>query len=473
MSATVYSFGEWLPDQPAMGNVGLTEANNVLAKVGYYAPYQPLVATAFNATLPGQARGAFFATDQVLTARLYAGTAQSLYMQTTSAIALRSGASLVSNTVFDWQFCQFENLVFACNKDNTMFHTVGAASNFATSTAPKAGTIGKVGQFVVVGDITDAASTYRPNTVRWCAIGDASNWPDPNTSTAIATQAGEQDLNSAFGPVHAIVGGDQHAIIFQDSGITRMTYVGPPVVFQFDEIETARGAWLKQSVVRAGGATYFIAADGFYVTNGVEVKPIGEGRTDKTFLASPGLSSSITRSCFNQAENSIFWSFADTGTTVPNRLMTYNIDTNRFTRANQILACMETSNFGAIYGPYAYNASNILASWRSTTTAQASIGTGLLATGDLELNPGGRAYVDGVKPNIESTGTAPAITVRVGTRNDLSTTPSYTATTTPTTRTGFADFRLDAKYHRAEIQIVGNFDKASGLEFKAQPTGET
>jgi len=98
-------------------------------------------------------------------------------------------------------------------------------------------------------------------------------------------------------------------------------------------------------------------------------------------------------------------------------------------------------------------------------------GTALLTTGDVELNTAGRAFVAGVKPHVESTGTAPTVTVRIGSRNDLASVPTYTATTTPTTRTGFADFRVDAKYHRAEVQIVGNFRKATGLEFKAGPSG--
>jgi hypothetical protein len=99
-------------------------------------------------------------------------------------------------------------------------------------------------------------------------------------------------------------------------------------------------------------------------------------------------------------------------------------------------------------------------------------GTALITTGDIEINPGGRGFVSGVKPNVESSATAPAVTVRIGGRDSLATTTAYTATTTPTTRTGFADCRVNAKYHRAEVQIVGNFDKATGVEFKAKPAGK-
>lgn len=98
-------------------------------------------------------------------------------------------------------------------------------------------------------------------------------------------------------------------------------------------------------------------------------------------------------------------------------------------------------------------------------------GSAVIETSESELFEGMRAYVDAVKPHVESSGTAPAIGVRIGTRDDLGTTPSYTSTTGPTTRTGFCDFRSDAKYHRFELNITGNFEKVTGLEFNAQPSG--
>lgn len=469
MSATVYSFGEWLPDLAENGVQGVTHVNNVLPDVDGYTPYRPLQAVNAGAgTLPGTSRGLFSTFDQSQVYRYYAATADRLFIQslTTGAFSTIS-AALANTTLFDWSFTQYENLVFACNHDNTMYHTVGAATDFITSTAPKASVVGTVGQFVVVGDLRE--STDRPSVIRWCSIDQPLNWPTPGSATAIASQAGEQELNRGFGAVQHIVGGDQFALIFQENGITRMTYTQPPNVFQFDEIEKARGAAYKLGVVKAGDMTHFYARDGFYATNGVATIPLGFGKVDKTF-DDAGLGNAVVRGIFDQRKKCVYWAFGTGATTIPNKVFAFHVNANRWSQADEAVRAVDPSPGSAINGPFAFNLGNALTTWDSTTGA---IGTGIIISGEIEAIPGSRAHVDGIKPQVESTGTAPAITVRVGSRNDLGTTPSYTATTTPNTRTGFADFRVDAKYHRAEVQMVGNFDKATGIIVKAFASGKT
>lgn len=475
MSATVVSFGEWLPDQPALNSQGLVEANNVLPDIGHYRPYAPLATlSAGSYTLPATARGLFLAADPT-SVRLdifYAGSDSLLFSVTAAAQQFQTRVAGAVTAGLDWQFAQFENIVFACNHANTLYHTVGATTNFLVSAAPNASVVGVINRFVMVGDLGGA--THRPYTVSWSAIDDPLNWPPPNSATATATQSGEQILNNNFGVVRCIIGGDQHGLIFQDNGITRITYVGPPAVFQFDEIEKTKGG-LYESIVKAGALTYFIS-DGFYVTDGVSVTPLGVGKIDKTFLASGtggGSFNATIQGVFDQRKKMLMWCHSEGASTIASRVIAMNTVNNQWSRANQPSRSVDKSELGSAIGPYAFDNLNVLCSWRVQTSQPINIGTATLTTGDLELNPGARAYVDGIKPNIESSGTAPVVTLRIGSRSDLSTAPSYTATTTPTTRTGFADFRVDAKYHRAEVQIVGNFDKAVGIEFKAQPSGET
>lgn len=466
-------FGEWLPDQPALNSPGLLEANNVLPDVGYYRPYNPLATVSPGIyTLPATARGLHLAADILGRTFFYAGSDTLLYSNTLSGqFQTRSGVLGGGN--FDWRFQQFENLMFACNGAQTMVHTVGATSNFVVAAAPTAETIGLIGQFLMVGAINDG--TTRPFTVRWSAIGDPNNFPTPNSATAIATQAGEQDLNVNFGPVRAIVNGDQHGMIFQENGITRVTYVGPPVVFQFDEIERKLGAPASESVVKNGEKAYFWhPTGGFNVTDGVTTASIGVGKIDKTFLAMSGADSfnGVVRAVVDAKKNCVMWANPELTSSIPSRLVALNMDTNGWSRANQALRCIDKSDVGSVQGPFAFDLNNVVCTWKVSTTGPTNVGTATITTGDFELNPGGRAFVSGIKPNVETAGTPPTVTVRLGSRNDLTTATSFTVTTGPTTRTGFADFRVDSKYQRAEVQIVGNFDKATGIEFKAIPTGE-
>lgn len=484
MSATVVSFGEWLPDQPALGNPGLTTANNVLPAYGSYKPYKPLAPVRVGSfTLPGTPQGGFVAEVQGANPYMYyAATNNTIYMAdpTIGAGTFNARSAGLSSTTprIECSFAQFDDKIFAARGlDGVQFQTAGSASNFSTVTGLTGARDGKylfvIGQFLFVANLGSA--TASASTLEWSAVGDPTNFPTPNSATAIAVQSGEQTLNIADGPIYGGYGGDQYGIVMQSGAVTRVTYVGPPVVFQFDRVDAKKGQQRKYGSAASGQVIYFQASDGFWKTDGVANVPIGAGKIDKTFLAAAADDSTqaITLgaqmdSAFDHINKMILFSFATSTTTQSNKLYAYSTQEDRWASCDQIMRTfIEPSPSTQFDGLYAFDATNVLCKFNGTPL------TAIITTGDLELNPGARAYVDGIKPNIESSGTAPVVTLRIGSRSDLSTAPSYTATTTPTTRTGFADFRVDAKYHRAEVQIVGNFDKAIGIEFKAQPSGET
>ena len=109
--------------------------------------------------------------------------------------------------------------------------TPGAFTNLAIQGT----TVGRVNEFIVLGQFDN------PYTVRWCAIGDATDWPTPATDDARSKQAGEQTFPVEYGIVTGIAGNDFYGYVFQEKAITKMTYVGGDVVFAFDTFEESRG----------------------------------------------------------------------------------------------------------------------------------------------------------------------------------------------------------------------------------------
>lgn len=485
---TVISFGEWLPDQAELGSPGLTVATNVLASNGGYKPFFPLTpVSAGKYTLPGIPRGGFVAQDvypSSFPVWYYAASGNVIYeaaggSAATGTFNSRSTGLSTVTPAFDYQFAQFDNLVFAAAGINgVQFHTVGSSTNFATVTGLTGTRDGRylavIGRFLVVANLGSA--TTRPSTLEWSAIDDPTNFPTPNSSTATATQSGEQTLNVADGDIVGVYGGDQYGIILQRGAVVRMTYVGPPVVFQFDRIDANKGANRRYASAQAGARVGFVAPDGVYMTDGVALQPLGRDRIDKTFLAADagdlalGTVSEFVQpdGAFDSLTNSMVFTTANNAaTTLASRAWFYSIDQNKWTSCNQVMRTLiEQAPSTQSDGLLAFDSSNVLCKFSGAP------GTAVITTGDMELNTGGRAFVTGIKPNVESSGTAPAVTARVGSRSDLGSSPSYTATTTPTTRTGFADVRVDAKYHRAEVQIVGTFNKATGFEFNGMPSGQ-
>lgn len=464
-------FKEWLPDQPTLGNGGLTVANNVIPVNGFYRNFEPLID--FNAStllMPVAPIGAIYAETESQS-RFYVGASTDLYVSDTSdAFVKRSSATY--NAVSYWQFAQFNELIIATSKENApQRHTIGSVSNFlalaATGTAPRAAAIGVIGDFVMLGNLSDSGGTSRPYTVAWPAIDDSTNWPAPNSATAIAMQSGEQVMNAKYGNVTSITGGDQFGIILQEGGITRASYVGPPVVFQFDTISENFGAIFPNATIKVGGLTYFISSSGFCATDGVSVLPIGAGKVDEYFWSIVDSNLNYVRVASNPILKIIQWAVTTNGST-PTKLIIYNFETKQWSSADQ--------NVRAMFGPqlsvqslaltniYGFSTSNRVGWFNGVP------GTATLTTGDVEIEPGGRGFIDGIKPNIESSGTAPSVSVRIGYRDDLATTPSYTSTTGATAATGFADFRVDSKYARAEITVTGNFDKITGAVISATPS---
>lgn len=470
MSATVYSFGEWLPDQPEMG-VHLTVAKNVLPMETGYMPYRPLDTSL--ATLPSNVQNAFYSFYEGYgSVYAYSAVSNQIYESVSGVNPFTARGTATGILVFS----QYENLALAVGNTYPLSsRTLNSASNFATlsaATLPFAQSIGIVNKFVVIGQLTDGGVS-QSNRIRWSGIDAPSSWPTPNSATAIAQQAGEQDFPSEYGAIKAIHGGDQYAIILQRNAVTRMTYVGPPVVFQFDLIDNTAGCYFERGSVKVNNIVYFISDQGLCRTDGVTVQRVGKGKVDRFFWDGIFLGNqNVVNMGYDLSTGLLYIAYnTQSLSTDCDRLLIYNPANDRFSYADQDLEMLLTQSpefglSGAIMA-FGTQANSVLGRLQGTA------GAATITTAEIEMNPGGRGYVDGIKPNIEWQATTPSVTVRVGYRNDQATTPTYTATTTPTTRTGYADFRVDAKYHRAEITINGTFKKATGLVIKSFATGET
>lgn len=121
--------------------------------------------------------------------------------------------------------------------------------------------------------------------LQWSAIGDPTSWPTPGTSASLAAQAGTQTLNTEFGlPLH-IIGGEKFGLIFQESSITRMTYVGGSDVFEFDTFEKKYGLGQNSTgyPIYAEGVWYWYTDKGMFATDGYTCRKI-PGKVDEALF---------------------------------------------------------------------------------------------------------------------------------------------------------------------------------------------
>jgi len=472
MQESAIIFKEWLPDLPDLDNPGLTEAKNVIPTNSVYAPFRDLVSA--STALSANPVGAFRA-NSTAGSEFIVGTGTQIYKA--SGTQWTAASAAIGSATY-WRFTQYDDLVIAVSDGAVpLARTIGSATTFGalatTGTAPTSQQIAKIGQFVVLGDRNNA----EPHSIQWSAINDPRNWPTPGSTTAIASQSGEQLLRSEFGTVNGISSGDQFGLVFQSGGITRMTYVGGSTVFQFDEISEGVGCYYPNSIVQVGNVVYFATLTGLYRTNGTQIENIGDSKVNRYFTTRVDyIYAERVYAGIDWINKCIYWSYPVSGDSgVPSKLLIYNFVENRFTRAETVANSIAHSAIAnaTTFGMEAFNSSRQRGQMGNTShpSGGGTVLQAILTTGETSLNPGGFAHVSGVKAYING---ADDYTVALGTRNDYSTaSASFTSETTATARTGFCDFRSAAVYHRARVTINETFNSIQGASFLWQEAGDT
>jgi hypothetical protein len=117
-------------------------------------------------------------------------------------------------------------------------------------------------------DPTKLGSTpFNPMLVRWSDQANAYEWVPQQQN-----QAGEQYLSNGSYLVTAI-NNRQEILIFSDSAVYSMQYVGPPYVFSFTLLQDNISIISPNAVITANNVTYFMGMDRFYLYNGT-VQPL-------------------------------------------------------------------------------------------------------------------------------------------------------------------------------------------------------
>lgn len=273
MATNRVNFGEWLPDQP--GVVGaLTTAKNVYPRLVGYGPFPQEVSYSGNATQ--ELNNVVAAQDTNGNTQVFASGSTRLFKFNSST----NGLDDVSLTTYDsttkWRFTQYGNKLIGANGLNTLqSYDLTTTGNFAnlSADAPKSKFITVVRDFVVAAH--NPTEKFRVN---WSGIGNETTW----TSSA-TTQADYQDIPDG-GNIQGITGGEFGLVLLERS-IVRMSYIGTPLVFQFDNIARNLGCFEPNSVIQWQGITYFLADDGFYACNGQQVEGIGAEKVNRFFFA--------------------------------------------------------------------------------------------------------------------------------------------------------------------------------------------
>jgi len=487
-------FGDLRADLPSYENSGALVVDNVLPLAKGYkslAGFQALSGTGLSNPAVG-----LFTSFSATGSTNYAGDATKLYQMDSSLVfqdKSKSGGynnSTTENARDFWAFTQFGSNIIATNfADNIQKFEEGVDSAFSDLIALKAKFIAVIRDFVVVGHTNESSVEYNQR-VKWSGINDSSTW-----TPSQATQSGFQDIVGSHGNIQAIVGGESAGVIFMEKAIYRMSYVGVPLVFQFDKIADNIGAFAPKSVASYGNMVFFLAQDGFYkLTGGQQLTPIGNGKIDNFFF--DDLSSNLDgiTSAIDPNNSIVVWSYRGSGATgtTNNKLLIYNYAVDKwstgsgqdlefiasasqeaFTTLESLDVLGDLDNLPKSLDSYFYKEGIVgLAGFNSANKFGKFIANSLSATVDtteFEGAKGRRSTLIECRPIVDGTSNTSVTVTPITRQSQLDTTTTGSAV--DTNDTGTCPLRSTSRYHRIRVSVTGNFNTLSGVDIQARPEG--
>jgi len=379
-----------------------------------------------------------------------------------------------------WRFTQFGNVLVAANGGNRLQgYNVNTSSTFQdlASDAPQARYVTVVRDFVVSGYIN--SSTVYPNRVQWSALGDESSWANSAT-----TQADFQDIPDG-GSVVGVTGGE-FGLVFMDRSIHRMSYIGSPLVFQFDNISRNQGCYEPNSIIQYGGTSFFLSDDGFYACDGQQIIPIGNEKVNRYFFSDVDEGAlNLMSAAVDPARKLVIWAYASQASATVDKLLIYNYQTNKWTSGTTNASRIASSSTPSValegldvFGnldtiPTSFDSRIWLggkmqfAGVRNTKiiTFSGANNTAYIETGDIEM-PGVTSAITLAKPIVDNGSGSVALFSR-----RLLSEQVIFGSQTAADAENRVSLRGVGRYHRLQLTPTGQWTNTVGIDVEMNPLG--
>ena len=464
MATTKLTFGEWMPDQPGISGA-LTDAKNVVSQAIGYGPL-PTAATFSAAAAENLTTLVAGKTPTDVTKLFAAGSTKIYDVSGVGALTnvSKAGGYTPNADADRFRFTQFGNIIIGTNNNNPIqAYTLGTSSAFAdlSGTAPICKFITVVRDFVVTAFTTESSVTY-PTRVRWSGINDETTWGSSQTA-----QSDFQNIADG-GQIVGIRGGE-FGLVFLEKGISRMTYVGTPFIFQFDNISRGKGCVAAGSIAQLQGISFFLSDDGFYMCDGQQIQAIGSEKVDRWFFLNADESGFDTmsaavdpvrkliiwnfRTIFAQRQLIIYnfttkkWTYGDAGSDYISDASTSSSTLEELDAISSSIDALAVSLDSILYigGKYFLGGTN----GPNVVTYNGQPATGQIITGDL--NAGGRSVVTLARPHVDNGSANVSVASRTLLNQELV----------------FSEPSAADSENRVSLRSNGNYHR-----FKVTPTGD-
>ena len=173
----------------------------------------------------------------------------------------------------DWTLDNWGEIFISCPLNGAIYQWSPTQGQLISVVIPEAPPVNE-GMFVAMPQrqIVAWGSTFNgikdPLLIRWCDVENYDSW----ISTA-TNQAGYYRIPKGSKIVQCIQG-PQQGLVWTDLGLWAMQYVGPPYVYQFNEVGTGCGLVGRKAAGSVNGVVYWMGQSQFYRLSGGGVEPI-------------------------------------------------------------------------------------------------------------------------------------------------------------------------------------------------------
>ena len=474
MAINRVTFGEWLPDQP--GVIGaLTTAKNCYPRAVGYGPFPS--EENYSDDAAQNLTNVVAARDVNGNTTVFASGTTRLYKLDSTDFSLDDVSGVTYTDATMWKFTQFGSKLIAATEAHTLqAYDLTTTGNFGVigSDAPKAKFVTVVRDFVVTGYQGDY-----PTRVQWSGINNETTWAASGT-----TQADFQDIPDG-GRVQGVTGGE-FGIVLMDRSLYRMSYVGTPLIFQFDNISRNLGCYESNSVIQWQGVTYFLSDDGFYACDGQNVVNIGAEKVNRFFFNT--LREAVIdqmSAAVDPTKNLVMWGYPSLDTTY--RILMYHVPTKRWSYAETTVNRIASSstpnvtvegldNFSASIDALMTPLDSRLwvggklqlagVSGAKIITFSGTPKTATIDTSDIETGMN-QSMITMVKPVVDNGSGAVAIDSRLQLNEQVA-----FSTVTAASSENRVGVRSYGRYHRVRLEPSGdNWSSAIGVDVEIQSAG--
>ena len=505
MVAKTIDLGEWAPDSYVSREGIMTDVINLIpALEGYkgvksFTPStQPL--PDFDdgyeqECYPRNAKSFIRADKEVITV---VGTDKNLYLrrgETGWENVSKTGGYDTSDS--RWKFALFGDLLIATNYADPV-QCLDLSNDYAkfedlSDTAPKARDLAVVNEFLVLVGTNDIYDGERPQRVWWSPIGDPQGTWVPNQTT----MCDYQDIFSGS-YITGIVGGEDALILLRDA-LVRMTFVGSPIVFQFQTITDSFGNLGYSTYADLEGSVFFLSADGFKQYMNGTVESIGLGKVDN-FVVTDTLGQIMSESIavVDRRNNCVWWAYRDKSADeiaymrITTRAVVYHYPSKRWGKVHCRLVCfcgtdttgytldeLDSVNTHVDELPYSLDSE----AWRGGVPVLSGFSSdgrfgyflgdlypGELTTGNFPLDEAhGRTFMRRIRPRVD--GRDVTMQVAVSGIQEETDEREFTGFVNKT-RVGDFPFRVTGRFHAIKMKISGAFLRIMGFLLDFDSAGE-